>query len=104
MTSTAHCPDCDSSEFFAELEGSCSAWAPATITIENGKATQIDHDGHPEEVEFDYWHATGIIQCYLCGSDFTRDKLIIKTEGKVADRRPQPTPGQINLLTGEVVK
>lgn len=100
----AHCPSCDGKEFYAELEGSCSAWAEATIKIENGKAIEVDYDGSTEDIEYDYWHTTGIIQCDRCGSDFTRDKLVIKSGDEEVDLGPQPGKGQINLLTGDVVK
>jgi len=101
---TAHCPDCDGTEFYAEMEGSCSGWAQATIEIKGDKAVRVVDNEHPDYVEFDYWHTTGIIQCDRCQSDFTREKLVIKNGGEEVDLGPQPGPGQIDLLTGGEVR
>jgi hypothetical protein len=104
---TVHCPECDGTEFYAEVEVTGTAWAPAEFVINNGEVSKVEYDdiGMEDEVT-DSLHATGIIQCnnVNCRSDLNRKQLVLKKNGEKQNAGPRPGKGQINLITGEVVK
>jgi hypothetical protein len=101
---TVHCPNCDGTEFYAEVELSGSAWSVAHFAVENGKVTKVDHDGDYEDPVIEVAFATGMIDCDRCNSNLDRNMLVVKKGGREQNIGPQPGKGQINLLTGDTVK